>query len=344
MNVCFVTYPSVMLLKGGPRTQIFQTKAALEKLGVKVSLYEAWEDAPLKSFDFVHLFGANIGSYHLAREVNKLGVPMVVSPIFFSRHSAPFIRTVLGAETVLRSLARGTWQDFGFVRDICNWSRAVLPNTSNEAALLQKAVGVPKEKLFVVPNGVEERFYHATPDLFVKTYGVRDFILNVGHIGMERKNVFKLIEALQKINAPSVIIGRIEDTPEGRRCVEEAKKSPNITVIDALAHDSELLASAYAACDVFALPSQFETPGIAALEAGLAGAKIVITPNGGTKEYFGMHAEYVEPTSWELIHHGITTALNKKKSPDLQEHIKKNYLWEKVGEKTLEVYKKVMDR
>jgi len=43
-----------------------------------------------------------------------------------------------------------------------------------------------------------------------------------------------------------------------------------------------MLASAYAACDVFVLPSMFETPGIAALEAGLAGAKIVITKYGGT--------------------------------------------------------------
>ena len=75
-----------------------------------------------------------------------------------------------------------------------------------------------------------------------------------------------------------------------------------------------LLASAYAACDVFVLPSQFETPGIAALEAGLAGAKIVITPVGGTKRsYFGNNAIYVEPTSTENIAEGILAALKNKK-------------------------------
>jgi glycosyltransferase involved in cell wall biosynthesis len=232
--------------------------------------------------------------------------------------------------------------DFGLVRDICQWSRAVLPNTTNEKSLLEKGIGVAADKLLVVPNGVEERFYNASPELFTRTYGVNDFILNVGHIGMERKNVYRLIQALQKINAPAYIIGRIEDTEEGRRCVREAKASPNITILDSLPHDSDLLASAYAACDVFALPSQFETPGIAALEAGLAGAKIVITKNGGTREYFGTEAEYVEPTSWELIHHGITTALNKKKTPALREHIKNNYLWDTVGKLTLEVYKKVI--
>jgi hypothetical protein len=37
---------------------------------------------------------------------------------------------------------------------------------------------------------------------------------------------------------------------------------------------------------VFAMPSLFETPGIAALEAGLE-AKIVITPQRGTKNISG---------------------------------------------------------
>ena len=38
-------------------------------------------------------------------------------------------------------------------------------------------------------------------------------------------------------------------------------------------HDDPLLASAYAAARVFALPSWFETPGLAALEAALAGRR-----------------------------------------------------------------------
>ena len=47
------------------------------------------------------------------------------------------------------------------------------------------------------------------------------------------------------------------------------------------------LASAYAAARVFALPSWFETPGLAALEAGLAGCAVAITPYGSTRDYFG---------------------------------------------------------
>jgi len=192
---------------------------------------------------------------------------------------------------------------------------AVTPNTTEEGKLFIDAFGVSEKKLIVVPNGVEERFAHAAPGLFEREYGIKNFILSVGHIGPERKNILRLMEALERIDHPAAIIGCIENTPSGRACLERARRNPRLLIVDAIPHDSMLLASAYAACDVFVLPSQFETPGIAALEAGLAGAKIVITPVGGTKEYFGIDALYVEPTSTKNIAEGIQRALKNKKIP-----------------------------
>jgi glycosyltransferase involved in cell wall biosynthesis len=331
-----------MMLKGGPRTQILQTKRGLEQLGVNVSLFESWQEFDKGKADLIHLFGANIGTYHLAREIHKLDIPMVVSTIYYTRHSAPVVRSVLAAERLVRAVARGTWSDYGIVAEICRWAKAVLPNTQKEATLVRRGLGISSEKISVVPNGVEARFYDANPDLFKKTYGKEGFVLNVGHIGPERKNVLRLIQALENINVPSVIIGRIEDNAYGRACIEEAKKNPRLLILDTIPNDSPMLASAYAASEVFALPSQFETPGIAALEAGLAGSKIVVTKYGGTEEYFGSNAEYVEPTSWELIHHGITTALNNQRDNKLRDHIKREFLWERVAEKTLDVYKSVL--
>jgi glycosyltransferase involved in cell wall biosynthesis len=341
MNVCLATYQSVMLLKGGPRTQILQTKRWLEERGVNVTLFESWKEFDARSFDLVHIFGSNLGTYHFAREIHKLGIPIVVTPIFFTRHSSAFVRPIVGLDRFVRKFARGIWNDYSINAEICSWAKAVLPNTRREASLIENGLGVSREKITVVPNGVDERFYHGDPTLFIKTYGVKDFILNVGHIGPERKNIFRLIQALEKINHPAVIIGRIEQSEEGRHCLEEAKKNPRLLIIDSLPPDSDMLASAYAACDVFALPSLFETPGIAALEAALAGAKIVITKHGGTEEYFSNHAEYVEPTSWELIHHGIVTALNAPKKAALREHVKSTYLWSHVADQTLRIYERV---
>ena len=62
-----------------------------------------------------------------------------------------------------------------------------------------------------------------------------------------------------------------------------------MTWLGKLDHDDPLLASVYAAARVFALPSWFETPGLAAARRlRLAGVRpVAITPYGSTREYFG---------------------------------------------------------
>jgi glycosyltransferase involved in cell wall biosynthesis len=340
MKVFLATYQSVMMLKGGPRTQILETKAALEKLGVEVQLFDMWQALKKGDCDILHIFGSGISTYHFAREVSKLGIKLVVSPIFFTRHSPQFIRRVLWFDKTILQRLRGVWTDYGFVSEICKWSDAVLPNTKKEAELIKKGLGIQEDKIHVVPNGVSEQFYNADASLFVKTYGISNFILNVGHIGPGRKNVLRLVRALNRINKPAIIIGRMEAGKELDLIRKEAGK--NILLLDNIPNDSEMLASAYAACEVFVLSSLFETPGIAALEAGLAGAKVVITKYGGTEDYFGGYVEYVEPTSVDSITEGIKQALEKKKDSVLREHIRENYLWQKVGNLTLASYEKTL--
>jgi glycosyltransferase involved in cell wall biosynthesis len=342
MNITIVCYQAVSILHGGPRVQILQTKAELEKLGATVTLFNPWSNFDAAKTDIVHLFSANLGTFHLARVMHDLHLPMVTSSIFYTRRSPAAIRMTLAANDALKFLRTGIWTDYYFTRQICEWSSAVLPNTVDEGSLLEKGIGVPSPKITVVPNGVEARFEFGDPTLFKKTYGIDKFILNVGHIGPPRKNVLNLIRALKTIDHPAVIIGRITPGAYGEQCLAEAKQNKNILIIDGLKNDSEMLASAYAAASVFALPSTFETPGIAALEAALAGAKIVITPVGGTKDYFGTMAEYVDPGSPESITAGIERALIAPADVKLKEHIKREFLWSRVAEKTLAVYKTII--
>ncbi len=70
----------------------------------------------------------------------------------------------------------------------------------------------------------------------------------------------------------------------------------------------------------------------------------MITKYGGTKEYFGNYAEYVEPTSTVSIRRGILDALQKEKQSLLREHIRKEFLWSNVAKKTFDVYKNVLDK
>jgi len=343
VKVVFACYQAVAILRGGPRTQMVNTARYLPDAGVQVSFFDQWKPLDRNGVDLVHIFAANIGTYHFAREIHSLGIPLVVSPITFSRHTPGFVRRAFWTSRQLEKIGRGLWSDYGITAEICRWADRVLPNTQAEADLIVNGLGVDRRKVKVVPNGVDERFGRANSGPFIKAYGVKDFILNVGHIGHSRKNVLNLIRALETIDLPAVIIGRVISGAYGDACRREAARNHRIIIIDGLDYDSELLPSAYSACDTFVLPSQFETPGIAALEAGLAGAKVVITPFGGTREYFGTMAEYVQPGSVESIRTGILRALRKKKDGALRAHIRANFLWQSVAAQTARAYQDVLE-
>ncbi|MBI5474585.1 MAG: glycosyltransferase [Ignavibacteriae bacterium] len=342
IRVQVASYQAVSILHGGPSTQLEKTIRCMDQFGVDARKFDSWAPFNRATCDLFHLFAANIGTYHLAREIHTLGIPLVVSPIIYSLHSHRYVRAMLTTTRLLKKVGKGLWSDYGMTAEMCSWAKAVLPNSRAEADLVIHGLGVDAAKVTVIPNGVEERFANADPALFKQKYGVENFILNVGHIGHGRKNVLALIKALGAIDHPAVIIGRIIDGEYGAACVREAAKHKHVLLIDGLQHDSEMLASAYAAADVFALPSLFETPGIAALEAGLAGAKIVITPHGGTREYFGEMAVYVDPHSVDSIREGIQKVLELRKDNALREHIRREYLWQRISEKTAAAYRKIL--
>ena len=343
MKICFVAHQTAALVAGGPLTQMRETARGLAGLGVTVGYFDQWRPMRAGEYDLVHLFNASVMTHDLALRLHQFGIPYVVSPIFFTLRTAEVMRA---SRYILRQMGRiatGVQTDYDAVGDICRMSRLVLPNTVAEGEIIVEGLDVDRGKIRVVPNGVDPRFTEATPELFEKEYGVRDFVLNVGHIGSGRKNVLSLMKAMRGIDRDLVVIGKIQNGAYADACLDEAQRNGRITIIDGLPNDSPLLASAYAASALFALPSLFETPGIAALEAALAGARIVITPHGGTREYFGEEAVYVEPASVESIAAGIRRSLAMPAPPELRERIVREYSWRRVAERTAEVYREAVD-
>ena len=55
-------------------------------------------------------------------------------------------------------------------------------------------------------------------------------------------------------------------------------------------------------------------------------------------------ATYVEPGSVESIRQGIASALTKAKDPTLREHVRQHYVWERITEKTAQVYREALGK
>ncbi len=343
MKIYFAGYQTLMLNRGGPTYKIIHLRKNLEKIGIDVRLFDMWDkNLKIGENDLVHIFNASISTFDLAMNLKSFGAKFVVNPIFFSNHSAKILKIYQTLEKPFHKIFKRTYSDYSLTREICEASAMVLPNTKEEGELLDLGLGINKDKIKIIHNGVEERFLDSDPELFTKKYGIKDFILYVGHLGPVRKNGKNIIKALQKIDHPSVIIADILHNEEGNWCRKEIEKTEKILLIEWLDHDDPLLESAYAACKTFILPTRYETPGRAALEAGLAGANIVITPFGGTREYFLELADYVNPHSVESIKEGIEHSLLKERRSDLKNHILQNFTWEKIAEQTKQMYLEIM--
>jgi glycosyltransferase involved in cell wall biosynthesis len=323
-----------------------------------VKFFNYYEDK-LDEFDIIHLFGLSPTTWEVINFLKKTpysSSKVVLSPIYWP--ALEYDKKVEGVQTflikksvfILRTLSKLAIIErllnlVDYQYSIFKLADLILPNSYMEKKNIINIFKVNPDKVKVLYNGADKIFAEANPHLFESIYSLRDFVLYVGRIE-PRKNVHNLIRAIMDTNLPLVIIGSPNPTYYNYYvyCQKLAEKALHqIKFIPFLPHDSEMLRSAYAASKVFVLPSWFETPGLAALEAALAGSTIVITSKGCTKEYFGSLAFYIDdPGNIDEIRRKIIEAYNSEKSEALKKRILNNYTWDKIAEQLLWHYKKCL--
>ncbi len=342
INVLFNTTKSAGESPGGGIVLLSKSKQYLEREGIKVELFEEGK-TNLSNFAVFHNFSLHRNCLLPILAAKKAGLHIAISPIYW-----PSLAFVLRSGKPVAEKAKmiaaelSNTLPFSAVRKMLNAADAVLPSSLAEKEMLQKRFSLQSKKISIVCNGVDARFKGANSKLFEEKFQMRDFVLYVGKIE-ERKNVLSLIKAMKGIDAKLVVVGNANEGSKAyfQKCRQSA--GSNVVFLNAMQHDSGLLASAYAACKVFCLPSWYETPGLAALEAGLAGANIVITKGGPTREYFADFAAYVNPNSASDIREKILLQLRKPKTNNLGSHIEKNFLWQNTARQTKAAYEKILN-
>lgn len=340
MGIYFYVYPSAFQNPGGGEVQLQKSKESLERRGLKIHLYDQWRDR-ISAGDILHVFGSVKYCYGLMRTAKEVGAKVVLSTICWYDWRSALYTYPDSKQRFLNILRHAAKEFFPWVpsqrKAMMQISDRLLPNSEAEAQQLVRYFGIDRCKIVVVPNGVDPTYENSDPKLFVDHYGVRDFFLCVGRIE-PRKNQLALIRAHKGLTRPLMIIGEAVSRYRNYETQCQREAAPNVHFLGYVPSDSDLLRSAYAACDTFALPSWFETPGLAALEAGLAGAKLVITDGGPTKEYFGDTATYVNPCRIGEIRREMVRKSAEPKNGRLRERILENYLWERVAEKIASCY------
>jgi glycosyltransferase involved in cell wall biosynthesis len=224
-----------------------------------------------------------------------------------SRHNVVVVHDVA-------PLREPAWYSSLYVR----WQRIVLPRIAQRAALVLtpsafsrdevvELLGVPADRVAVVPGGVDGRFAPAAdPGPAQAAHGLADrpYVLTVAS-RTARKNLGVLDLAARRLAARGVdLVAAGGDRPQFRN-------EQDTTGVRPLGHvDDALLPGLYAGAAAFVLPSLYEGFGLTALEALAAGVPVVAADRGALPEVCGRAAQLVDPTDAEAIADALERALD----------------------------------
>lgn len=336
-RVSIVPHIPYALGYGGLELQQDRTMEALRALDVAAEPLDLWKRT--LDVDLMHVFGSE---YHLTATIERaalLGFPLVVTSMFMMMQPRWRFRLWRAIDGVLPPNTQR------LRRKNLHAADAVIAINQAERQDLIDIFDVDPDRIHVIANGVEDRFFTATPDVFVERYGISNMILCVGMVDA-RKNQLRLIEATAGLGVPLVLIGppfpNEHGMAYGKQVSDAVARHTHVTWIPGLDHDDPLLASAYAAAAVHVLPSTAEAQGIVSLEAAAAGARVVVSDLPSLRSLFGDDVIYAQPQSVPAIRQAITTALSMPAAPYRTAPPAWLLTWNDVALRTIDVYQRVL--
>jgi glycosyltransferase involved in cell wall biosynthesis len=206
-------------------------------------------------------------------------------------------------------------------------ARSVIAVSEFTASELEVLLRVPREKIRIVPNGVDASFTVDGP----RAEG--SYVLAVGTLE-PRKNLARAIEAAELAGVELRVVGA-----RGWGGVEAS--GPNATWLGEV--DDAELARQYRGSLCVLYPSLYEGFGIPVLEAMACGAAVVTSRGGATEEVAGDAAVLVDARDTAAIAAGIEDAIARR--AELRERgieRARAFSWDDTASRTQSVYEEAL--
>ncbi len=227
----------------------------------------------------------------------------------------------------------------------------IVPSYAVKHDLVQLC-GADEERITVIPHGVDETFFEATPaerEVARNQYGLPDrYILFVGSVE-PRKNLLTLLEAFSSLpektqrENPLVIVGA---TGWKNESIQRAiAKNGNVRLIGYVSR--ELLPAVYEGCSLFAFPSHYEGFGMPVLEAMAAGVPIITSNVSALPEVLGDTGIVVDPDDPSSMAEAIESILQDPQTAALMgsaaRQRARRFTWEKCALETKHFFETVAE-
>jgi glycosyltransferase involved in cell wall biosynthesis len=236
----------------------------------------------------------------------------------------PLLETLHHPITVDRSIALdhadtfwkryGTRRWFGFLRmqvRVVKQLPAVLTVSHNSKVDINAQMGVPLERLTVVPVGVDHTVFRPYDDVVKK----RGRLMVTSSSDVPMKGLVPLLEAIAKLRVERaidlIVIGRPREKGRVAKALERLGLDDIVTTISGVS--DEELARLYGEAEVAIVPSLYEGFSLPAIEAMSCGVPVVATTGGALPEVIGVSGEtglLVEPNSPDALVEAIRTLLD----------------------------------
>ena len=299
MRVCVAPLQPHCFAFGGFEVQMISALDAAREMGADIERLDPWSRD--SDFDTYHMWGCDISHLHTARWARLAEKKLVMSALF------PYPNT----RTLLRywaSLIVGTSRHR---KPLLSWLSALTVVNKMQANYAISILGFPRDRVFVIPNIVEDIFFERSFDGVQPGVTLEDYIICTGNI-CQRKNQLQLIKACRRIGVPLLLVGKTLTGEEAYgQAVEEAMRGvANMQWIRGLPANSPELASAYRNSIAFALPSLNEQQPISALEAAAAGKPLLLANRDYAKQELYNNAVLVNPYSVSDIARNLSSLLD----------------------------------
>jgi glycosyltransferase involved in cell wall biosynthesis len=339
MKVALISYPMLFQKKGGLQIQVLETLDALKALNIDAHLFDILNDN-IEDFDIIHVFGVANGNDNIVRVAKELGKKVVLSPLARCSWSATRGKIALLADKIIGRLTN--WHvrsDHAMCDDAYRLSDHVVFLGKQEYQSAASAFSINESCYSIVPNGIHERYFQANGSIYKTKYCQDEelpIILVVASINA-RKNQLALVQALKDVPCRIDLVGPCVTSDNAY--LEEILCYSHVNYIGYFSNTDPMLASAYAAADLFCLPSIEEVLPLTIFESLAAGTPVAATSNSAiefeceTKAY-----KEFDPRSLDNIRSVVMNCLQQKVSQEECQGLVESKTWQSVAEQLVKIY------